>query len=70
MRVNINRLIAIDKWHFVVGGLVVIVHQPSVNRIGYDNYVKLIVPQRFINDGSKLKGIGREWFTPYSGTRH
>lgn len=60
---KINRIITIKRYQFVVGGLVYVRHQPSVQRLGYDNYVKLIVPQRLPDDGVRLKGIGREWFT-------
>lgn len=69
IKLNINRMWALPKRNFILGGIVVIVRRPSINRVGFDNYVKLIPPQRHINEGAKIKGIGREWFTPYTGRR-
>lgn len=57
-------ILTIKRYQFVVGGLVIVRRQPSVQRLGYDNVVKLIVPQRLPDDGVRLKSIGREWFTP------
>jgi hypothetical protein len=66
MRLNINRVIHIPGTNIVVGGLVIIVRRPSIERVGFDNWIKIVPPQYFINDGRQLKGIGREWFTPYT----
>lgn len=59
---RINRLITIDRYHFIVCGFVWNVRQPSVQRLGYESWIAFIVPQR-IEEAKSPKYIGRRWFT-------
>lgn len=54
-------IIHVPRTDIIVGGLEIVVNRPSPYRYGYDNWIRLITPQRR-TEAAILKGVGKFWF--------
>lgn len=64
MKVNINRLLVIRRWRFIIGGIVFIRHGTPVDRLASLNAFYIVVPQFHRDQTKELIKFGYEHFMP------